>query len=659
MLRRATIMGKIKGPKAAHHDSRARIKALIRDPTHANAVVEAGSSQTQHDRQAWPTTAPSQHHQRSASERIGSRDDINYEMNWQGQKPPSSWHGQHLLHGNAPQQHLGHPPAMPYGYQGQQYAPGPSTFGQMHHHGWGWGPSACSRLTIQQSHVPWQAPTLPPQAQYSQYDYQQEQQCWSRDSTGNGHSGSSAPFEPTAPRLQERRPWNETRARSPTAQQPRLRRGKNSHTTQSNKDETREPSAGLDEKNDTAHVLNSRQKRNKQRAQARQELKQAQKRDDRVFRDQRERGYESPPPPWIQGEARERELQRQLQKRAEFARDDRNSRSPSQGSGERTREASPSQPVPFERRKKWARASGAPPPPTEDYLAVADQPSKILPADADVPPPQLILDLNNTLLCRMKTGSNSSNRPWVRPYASTFLQYACGAGLDNRRLWDTVVFSSAASYNVLALLEALCAVPFERAREHQSKRRGLPWEAQYGEPLSLIWSRENLGLTAQEFTLNVETCKDLSQVWRARPGWGPERSVLLDDEPAKAAQQPFNHVPIHPFIIDPDSVKGIDSSPEMQQLLMSPFPIAKELPQGHSYYDDTSLLSAIYVLEQVRTQSNIAGFIKQTRLELDVSDEEERVLEGRRICEELGIEVERSWNREWWAKTRKERRRSK
>lgn len=40
---------------------------------------------------------------------------------------------------------------------------------------------------------------------------------------------------------------------------------------------------------------------------------------------------------------------------------------------------------------------------------------------------------------------------------------------------------------------------------------------------------------------------------------------------------------------------------------------------------------------------------------MDLQDEQERVEVGRRICEELGIEVVREWEEDWWAKCLKEK----
>lgn len=194
-----------------------------------------------------------------------------------------------------------------------------------------------------------------------------------------------------------------------------------------------------------------------------------------------------------------------------------------------------STPVPFARRKKSARESGAPPPPSEAYLEETLLPVATYDSSDPRPePPLLILDLNNTLLCRRRRDPTASKRPIVRPYLTTFLQYVCGRDSDGHRRWNVAVYSSAALHNVLSLLEAIRLVTVERAHTHDRERRGQGWDALEDEPLKLVWSREKMGLSAKEFELNVETVKDLDQIFDALPGFGSARTVLLDDEAGKA-----------------------------------------------------------------------------------------------------------------------------
>lgn len=200
-----------------------------------------------------------------------------------------------------------------------------------------------------------------------------------------------------------------------------------------------------------------------------------------------------------------------------------------------------------------ARAVG-PPPPTDEYLATSLLPVlNLVPSLAN--PSLLILDLNGTLLCRLKKSGRGSKNPVLRDYLATFLEYVCGPveigdsdKLDPKRKvsatnkgkgrvghrWDVVVYSSARATNVLFMLSAMSLVSHARADAHPPFGS---WTAAPGDPLSLVWSREKLGLSTKEFTQNVETVKDLSMIWDAEEGggrWTSERSVLLDDDAPKA-----------------------------------------------------------------------------------------------------------------------------
>jgi hypothetical protein len=207
-----------------------------------------------------------------------------------------------------------------------------------------------------------------------------------------------------------------------------------------------------------------------------------------------------------------------------------------------------------------ARAVG-PPPPTAEYLATSLLPVvSLVPSLAD--PSLLILDLNGTLLCRLRKTGRGSRNPVLRDYLATFLKYVCGPvrivdddkddtvrktaatkkgkGRVGHR-WDVVVYSSARATNVLLMLSAMSLVSHARADAHPPFGS---WTAAPGDPLSLVWSREKLGLSTKEFTQNVETVKDLSMIWGAEEGegrWTSERSVLLDDDAPKAVSPSRSH----------------------------------------------------------------------------------------------------------------------
>lgn len=189
----------------------------------------------------------------------------------------------------------------------------------------------------------------------------------------------------------------------------------------------------------------------------------------------------------------------------------------------------------------WAQPKvareGPTPVPSETYLAATRLPVfAVHPSVLD--PPLLILDLNNTLLVREARTFEGSRRPVVRDYLSTFLQYLCGRevgdeqGQEVGRRWKAVVYSSARLGNVSGMCRAIGLIPATRSSSPAATPIG------FGHPLLLLWSRERMGLTPAEFVGNVETVKDLESVWQAleQGRWGPERSILLDDEAGKAVR---------------------------------------------------------------------------------------------------------------------------
>ncbi|SCV73728.1 BQ2448_6158 [Microbotryum intermedium] len=303
-----------------------------------------------------------------------------------------------------------------------------------------------------------------------------------------------------------------------------------------------------------------------------------------------------------------------------------------------------------QRRVKQAR-DALPPEPTEAYLAIARESSSILPDSA--PPPCIVLDLNNTLLFRKKRDASGSRSPIARPYLATFLSYLVSRAEGSPR-WVLAVYSSARAKNVLTLLAAVGLVDHDRASAMQG---GQVWEAEEGDALALVWSREKMGLTPKEFDLDVETTKDLDPLWRVMGGdLGPKRTVLLDDEMGKAATQPYNHLPIEPFLLDPASLPPTTPPPRSATLprgsrapsVELPRALATGIPSTHPCGEDEALLSTIYLLEQLRPQSNIAGFIRNGGLgRTEIVDEGKRIAWVRRFCQVQGIPITRDWDPGW------------
>ncbi|GAA5880000.1 hypothetical protein JCM1840_005286 [Sporobolomyces johnsonii] len=387
--------------------------------------------------------------------------------------------------------------------------------------------------------------------------------------------------------------------------------------------------------------------------------------------------------------------------------------------------------APPARRQRTDQRSAPLPSPSAHYLAASLVPSTPLPPPAEnaaYEPPLLILDLNHTLLCRAQRNWSGSKLPLVRPYLATFLEYICSdlssAGRpveeEKRRRkprFLPIVFSSARQPNVLSLLTALSLVPPSRlplpptARTYTLSRKE-------GDVLELVWTREMMGLNARDFTGDVETTKDLEGVWRklglgvgavseleekggegkdkvrnerlskARNEVGARRTILLDDEPSKAAQQPHNHLPIAPFLVSPsDFPRPASLSPPPPPLPSSSAPRPPRPPPRRMFQNgdivpqalelaasspaaaaqDAALLSTIYVLDRLTRESHVAGAVRagfvervkgDVRGELgreragevevgegEVEDEMQR--RGRKVCEELGIEVRREWDAGW------------
>ncbi|KAI5479706.1 hypothetical protein MNV49_002965 [Pseudohyphozyma bogoriensis] len=286
------------------------------------------------------------------------------------------------------------------------------------------------------------------------------------------------------------------------------------------------------------------------------------------------------------------------------------------------------------------------PPPSESYLAATLVPSTRL-STATSKPPLLILDLNHTLVHR--PSASSSSNPIPRPFLATFLRYI----LLSDAKWTVAVYSSAQSKNVLRMISSIGLVDTQRADAYP---RGKAWETKEGDLLALVWARENLGLSAREFGRNVETVKDLAEVWeKTNCGeWGVERTVLLDDEMFKAQIQPHNHLPITSFYPTNALPRVVPLAPHRARST-SPSPLTPSTPPtvpapNTSGDDDSALLSTIYFLHHIRDESNVAAFIRDggvDKLREQAGGEDGAVQEGKRICEELGVRVVREWDAKW------------
>ncbi|GAA6013522.1 hypothetical protein JCM10207_008879 [Rhodosporidiobolus poonsookiae] len=388
-----------------------------------------------------------------------------------------------------------------------------------------------------------------------------------------------------------------------------------------------------------------------------------------------------------------------------------------------------------ERRQKKDRKTMPAVPPTQAYLDATLEPSANLQSNevdssTTFPPPLLVLDLNNTLLCRSKRGWEASKQPLARPYLSTFLSYICSSSppspapsasssrasvhppfAPRTPLFRPVVHSSSRANNVLSMLGALSLIPPERLPSGPPLPYVPSAPAPYspdrteGDVLSLVFTREMMGLNEKDYYGDVETVKDLGRVWEelglggatpsraisdgeldshsigaraaaeARDAVGATTTILLDDEAGKAAQQPYNHLPIAPFIVHPQDFPPSIPAPPLPasrdtNVRLEPPLAVLELDPSHPAAADSHLLGTIYLLEQLRRERNIGaairagvlkriedGVVRKVKLELECGEEgrevnsedvqDELARRGTEVCECMGIEVSRVWDGEW------------
>ncbi|KAF8178060.1 hypothetical protein BJ912DRAFT_856472 [Pholiota molesta] len=225
----------------------------------------------------------------------------------------------------------------------------------------------------------------------------------------------------------------------------------------------------------------------------------------------------------------------------------------------------PIKPVLFQSAPIIRPPSPPPPPkrtePTEEYLAVSLQPSPRI-----VEPSQarklIVLDLNGSLVLRSAhsrrvppprgRGAPSSSDPYAdptqqrplrtvhrRPYLASFAAYVLH---EQTKKWlDTMVWSSAQPHSVADMVEHCFG---NRVPE-----------------LKAVWARDTLGLTADDYHKKSLTLKNLEKPWAELPFTdsttaatqqpsfhSASSTLLIDDSPAKAALQPWNHLCIRDYV---------------------------------------------------------------------------------------------------------------
>ncbi|KAF9475558.1 hypothetical protein BDN70DRAFT_864692 [Pholiota conissans] len=205
--------------------------------------------------------------------------------------------------------------------------------------------------------------------------------------------------------------------------------------------------------------------------------------------------------------------------------------------------------------------------PRESYLAISSQPSPHIqnPSDARK---LIVLDLNGSLVLRSAHSrrippprGGGSFDPYAdptqlrplrtvhrRPYLSSFTSYILHE--ETKKWLDTMVWSSAQPHSVADMVEHCFG---NRKSE-----------------LKAVWARDTLGLTADDYHKKSLTLKDLEKPWAELPltqatqvkeeektsadttksaaSHSALTTLLVDDSPAKAALQPWNHLCIRDYV---------------------------------------------------------------------------------------------------------------
>ncbi|KAK0480069.1 hypothetical protein IW261DRAFT_110358 [Armillaria novae-zelandiae] len=306
--------------------------------------------------------------------------------------------------------------------------------------------------------------------------------------------------------------------------------------------------------------------------------------------------------------------------------------------------------------------SSSPPPiptePSSDYLELSQQPSTHI-DDPSSSRKLLILDLNGTLLYRegkpqgprryRRDRVNGSSEPQhrvahPRPYMGSFRQYLFHP--KTLEWLDTMVWSSAQPFNV----DHMVGQCFKEEKEK----------------LIAVWARDTLGLTSAQYHQKTQTTKDLAKPWAAlsllpdrndeastlsssddgpshsadepAPTSEPSRSayahsalttLLLDDSPLKAQLQPWNHFCVPEYTAQ---IRGRDLSAQQRERdkpssdiqdadAVVPQKKRKRPKKALSY--DQILLAVIGVLDTIKGESNVSGWMRQCGLWNGMSEKED------------------------------------
>ncbi|KAF8508091.1 phosphoprotein phosphatase [Hysterangium stoloniferum] len=213
--------------------------------------------------------------------------------------------------------------------------------------------------------------------------------------------------------------------------------------------------------------------------------------------------------------------------------------------------------------------------PSASYLAKTAAPSQ------HISTPQsckklIILDLNGTLLFRPRAKSRGRRQVLLRPYIPVLRSFIFH---DVVKPWlDVMIWSSAQPQNVKYMANKC----FETGLDMGSS------------DFKAIWARDTLGLPQRDYNRKVGTVvKDLEKPWAAFQH-STETTVLVDDSLSKARLQPYNHICV----------------PEYTNELIVQDRAVWKGRSDKSERCDSTLLAVIGILDEMKSQSNVASWIR-------------------------------------------------
>ncbi|GAW02904.1 phosphoprotein phosphatase [Lentinula edodes] len=147
--------------------------------------------------------------------------------------------------------------------------------------------------------------------------------------------------------------------------------------------------------------------------------------------------------------------------------------------------------------------------------------------------------------------------------------------------------------------------------------------------LKAVWARDTLDLDPIAYHKKSITIKDLNKLWKTFSSHSAKTTLLVDDSTQKARLQPWNHIFVKEYghaerqsdlshlwgSSHPDKKKQDDVVPDVSDLFdnltLSPSVLKTSLaPPPSSDAFDSILLAVIGILDAVKYQDNVSGWLK-------------------------------------------------